>query len=132
MKTLIFFNLPVAYLWWHYTKAWGDFLRLYLNFFWFLSNFFSIKILSGTLLAPWKRLRESRGGRGDGGFAGRLILNSITRAVGFLLRSGTILMGVFSLVLLSLAFLLFLLFWLFAPFVACAFIVTGIGGLLTL
>lgn len=106
-------RLPLAYLLWHYTAAWADLLRLYFNLSWFLFHFFSLRILLGTLFSPWKRLHAS--GKEDGGFFGTLILNTITRLVGFLVRSVTILAGLFSLLLLAALFLLAVVVWATMP-----------------
>ncbi len=128
--SMSFFQLPLAYLLWHYTSAWADIARLYTTISWFLFHFFSIKILLATLFAPWKRLRDSGKGHGGGGFLGHIIINTITRVVGLGLRLITIGMGVASLVLFSFAFLLFLFFWLFAPLIIIALLVGGILGII--
>lgn len=106
-------KLPLAYFFWHYTAAWTCLLRLYFNLSWFISHFFSIRILLETLFSPWKRLRSS--GKEEGGFLGRFILNTITRLVGFLVRSVTILAGLFSLLLLGALFLLTATVWAAIP-----------------
>lgn len=120
------FQLPLAYLWWHYTTAWVDLARLYTNLVWFLWHYFSFGLLARTLLAPWKRLRETKGGAGDSGFLGRLIINSVTRIVGFVLRSLVMLAGLAALLLFSAAFALFFLLWLVLPFAAVALLGFGI------
>lgn len=130
-KSLVSFNLPLAYLWWHYTLAWGDLLRLYKNFSWFLWNFFSIPLLAGTLFSPWRRLRESSA-RGSGGFLGSFIINLILRFVGLFARLFTILFGLASLALFAVLFLCFLVLWPFLPLIAAASLVTGVAPVLTL
>lgn len=124
-----FLQLSLAYFWWHYTAAWADLWRLFTNLSWFLFHFFSIEILCGTLFAPWKRLHESGRGRGSGGVAGRLIINLMTRLVGFLMRTGTIVLGLFSLLLFTVVSALFFVAWLFLPLVAIGLILNGGVGL---
>lgn len=129
-KPLAFFNLPLAYLAWHFGAAWGDLWRLYTNISWFLFNFFSIKILLATFFAPWKRLHERGRRKGEGGVAGRLILNAVTRLVGILLRALVILTGLVSLAAFSLfSFALFAL-WLVLPLVAVGLLLSGLSRLL--
>lgn len=129
MKSLAILELPLAYLLWHYTVAWGDLLRFCSNIAWFLLNFFSVKILLRTLFSPWKRLQEGGRGRGEGGILGRLIINTITRLVGALVRSVTILVGLAALlVFLFVSAVLFLL-WPVLPLAAALLAFKGIVGL---
>lgn len=117
-------RFPFSYLLWHYTLAWADLLRLYTNFVWFLWNFFSVRLLLSTFFAPWKRLRESRSVKEEGGFLGRLILNSVTRLVGIAARSVVVVMGLVSIALPTLFFAALLVLWLILP-VAPFFLVIG-------
>lgn len=121
-------HIPFSYLLWHYTVAWSDLVRLYRNFSWFLWNFFSIRILFGTLFSPWRRLHE--GARKDiGGLLGSVIINLILRGIGFVARSATILTGLIALILLALFFLVFLVAWPFLPFLVFVSSVNGIVGM---
>lgn len=124
------FQLPFSYLFWHYTTAWGDLLRLYRNFSWFLWNFFSVKILTSTLFAPWRRLHEGAS-KETAGFLGSLIVNLILRCIGFVARTFTILIGLSALVLLFAAFLVFLALWIFLPMLIFLLIANGIIGLVS-
>lgn len=121
-------SLPISYLLWHYTAAWGDVLRLYRNFSWFLWNMFSIELLSKTLLSPWHRLHEGSD-KTTGGILGSIILNLILRCIGFFARAGTIIIGLVALFLFSLLSIIFLALWPFLPFLAFAFIAHGMIGL---
>ncbi len=122
------FQLPLSYLLWHYTVAWGDLLRLYLNLTWFLWNFFSIRILFGTLFSPWHRLRENAK-KDIGGLLGSLILNLILRGIGCVARIATILTGLLALALLFLFFLASLSLWLIMPLVLAWLIISGFTGI---
>ena len=122
------FALPISYLLWHYVLAWGDLIRLYRNLSWFLWNFFSIRILLGTLFSPWHRMRE-RKSKDTAGFLGSLILNGILRFIGLGARTGTILCGLITLVVFSLCFVALLALWLVVPFLAFGFVARGIGGI---
>ena len=122
---MAFFQLVPVYLLWHYTTAWADVARVYSNFAWFLFHFFSIPTLLRTFFSPWKRLHESRKGS-EGGALGAFLLNSITRLVGAVIRLLTIGAGVFSLALLTLAFVAFLFVWLFTPLIVIVLFARGI------
>ena len=124
------FQLPLSYLLWHYTTAWRDLVRIYLNFSWFLSNFFSVRLLSGTLFAPFHRLHESAE-KGTAGVLGGFIMNTILRGVGFFARTFIIFCGLFSLVLLFIGMLIFLALWALMPFIIFAALMTGIVGLIS-
>lgn len=121
-------QLPITYLLWHYSIAWEDLFRLYRNLAWFLWNFFSIRILAETLIAPWHR-RKERPEKDTAGILGSFILNSILRLVGFFIRTLTILVGLLTLILFSLLFALFLILWPFLPLVIVGSFVWGVIGL---
>ncbi len=123
--------LPFSFFLWHYTTAWGDLLRLYTNAVWFLWHFFSIRILSGTLFAPWHRLREASS-KETAGFFGSLIINLILRLIGFVARTVTILSGLLTLFLFSFFSFVFFALWLILPVVALGLILNGAVGVLTL
>lgn len=128
---MAFFQLIPVYFFWHYTRAWQDIARLYSNFAWFLYHFFSIRILLGTFLSPWKRLHEGRK-EAEAGIIGAFLINSITRIVGALIRSVTISAGILSLVFLTIVFVLVLALWLFMPFVVLFLLLSGITGIFKL
>ncbi len=123
-----FLQLPISYLFWHYTIAWMDLLRLYKNFSWFLWNFFSIRILWETLFSPWHRILE-HAEKELGGLLGSIILNLMLRLIGFFVRASTILFGLFALVLFSIAFLVFFALWPFLPLLIVGCILNGVAGL---
>lgn len=126
---MAFFQLIPVYLLWHYTTAWTDLARLYSNGAWFLFHFFSIPILLRTLLAPWKRLHESRAAQGGAGFLGAFLINSITRIVGAVIRLATIAVGISAQALLTIAFVGVLLLWLVLPLFLLWLVVNGLTNL---
>lgn len=120
-------TLPLSYLLWHYTTAWSDLVRLYRNFSWFVWHFFSIRILVGTLFAPWHRLHEVSS-KETAGFLGSSIINLILRLIGFLLRIVTIFSGLCTLIALFVCFLFFCIVWLAVPIIIVGLFVQGIKG----
>lgn len=128
---MAFFQLIPVYLLWHYGVAWVDLARLYSNFAWFLFHFFSIPLLLRTLLAPWKRLHESRAAHGGAGFLGAFLINSITRIVGAVIRLATIAVGISAQALLVALFIAVLLLWLVMPFFLLWLAVNGLTHLVS-
>jgi len=115
------------YILWHYTKAWQDIFRIIGNYLWFVGNFFSINLLLRTLLSPWRRL-SIRGGKGTGdSFFGALLVNTLMRAVGFLIRSMTILIGAVSLFVTIFLSFVFLIVWLLLPVIVFFLFFGGLG-----
>lgn len=116
------------YIAWHYTRALKDYARLWLTFFWFVYNFFSISILVGSIFSPWRRMGEAYGhGFNADAFFAALIINTLMRVVGFCVRIVVIIAGAFSL-----AAVLFLgcagfIVWLALPLIIGLFFFLGVG-----
>lgn len=122
--------LPLSYIRWHCTTAWGDLWRLYTNLSWFIFNLFSIKLLATTLFSPWRRLSEKKA-KGSAGFLGKVIINTITRFVGACIRIVVILAGLGALILCTILFTGVFVLWIFVPFVAIGCLYIGAHGLFT-
>jgi hypothetical protein len=85
---------------------------------WFISQFFSFKLLLKTLFAPWKRLGERYGGELNlGAWASSFLVNCIIRGFGFVTRSLVLLVGFASYAAVIALSSLVLLLWVFAPFI---------------
>jgi hypothetical protein len=114
-------SVLAEFLFWYYFIAprnileiWGNYLRA--NF-----HYFSLPILLRTLFAPWHRDLASYGRGFDFEtffkvFSGNLV----SRGVGFVVRSVTIIVGLSFELLIFFAGLFFLCFWLAAPFTLTA------------
>lgn len=118
------------YILWHYTKSWTDVFRVISNYLWFVSNYFSISLLSRTLFAPWHRLSISGGKGQEDGFFSAVILNTVMRLVGFLIRSITIVIGVLVLAISAGIAGIFLVAWIFFPAIIFFLFFGGIGTFL--
>ncbi|OHA20661.1 MAG: hypothetical protein A2849_03250 [Candidatus Taylorbacteria bacterium RIFCSPHIGHO2_01_FULL_51_15] len=121
-------ELPIAYIFWHYSVAWSDLYKLYKNIVWFLWHFFSIELLFRTLFSPWKRLHEVPS-KNTAGFLGSSLLNALFRVIGFLVRGSTLCVGLSAITLFSALFVLFALAWLFAPLLIVTFAILGLLSL---
>lgn len=117
----------VAYIKWHYGKGLKEFFGVASNFLWFLSNFFSFKLLLLTIFYPWKRLGEKyQGGFDFGAFASVFIINSLMRIFGFFSKIILIIIGFASYILaISLIFCFFVI-WFLAPVVFVGSLIIGI------
>jgi hypothetical protein len=107
-----------AYLKWHYRGGLAEFLAVAQNFLWFVSHFFSFKLLSKTLFQPWKRLGEHyEGGFNLEAFASTVLVNFLMRLVGFVTRMVILGIGLIVYLFVLGASLLVLMVWLLAPVV---------------
>lgn len=84
---MITLRIAYQYFVWHYTRAFVDLARVWMNIFWFLGDFFSIGLLMRTLFSPWQRMQEHRRkGLDIENFLAVLLVNTIMRLVGFFIR----------------------------------------------
>ena len=115
-----------TYIVWHYTRAISDFKRIMANSIWFVFSFFSMGILLKTLISPWRRLSKDEN-LAEATFFTNLVINVLMRLVGLLVRSITIILGLFSLVSVTFIFILGFFVWLLLPFLVPTFFLYGVG-----
>lgn len=121
-----FFILGYYYILWHYTRAFLDIIKIWMNAFWFVYHFFSIRILFSTLFSPWRRMGENyKKGFDASEFFSSLLINTIMRIVGIIIRMAVIIIGLLALVAVFIGGIIFLIIWLFLPFVIIAMLVRG-------
>ena len=114
----------LGYLKWHYGKAVSSLADIWKNFLYFVSEFFSLKLLFRNFFDPWKRMTDGYPKSFDlRKYFYAFIANSIVRVVGMIMRSVLIVIGLSCYVLLALAYPLALIIWLILPL----FIITLIG-----
>ncbi|MCA9367427.1 hypothetical protein KC887_04165 [Candidatus Kaiserbacteria bacterium] len=113
---MFFLSIAHDYLWWHYTRAFGEIFHVWLNFLGFVIQFFSIPQLLRSLLSPWKRMTEERHGSWDfEAVAGFIIINLLSRFLGALMRTTIICIGLLSLVITIIGGFVTYIFWIVAP-----------------
>lgn len=101
---------------WHYGEAFKELFHVWFNFLWFIIHFFSLPQLSKSLIAPWKRMTEERTKGFDfETFLSYILINLLSRVVGFILRSAVIILGLTLLLLATLTGFSIFLFWVIAP-----------------
>jgi len=109
-------SLVLAYAKWHYGRGLREFFGVAGNFLWFVSNFFSFKLLLKTWFAPWKRLGENyEGGLDIKAFASTLVVNTLMRLVGFVTKTIVLAVGFVSYVLAAIFSFFVLVIWVLAP-----------------
>jgi hypothetical protein len=108
--------LILAYIKWHYGQGLREFFAVSGNFLWFITHFFSFKLLLKTWFAPWRRLGEHYGGGLDlEAWASTILVNTIMRVVGFVTKMLVLLVGSATyLLVLLFAFFIFLI-WILLP-----------------
>ena len=115
------------YLKWHYTKAIVDYYRIVFNFIWFFYNLFSIKLSLQTLFSPFHRLSETyEGGVHFEKFFEAVIVNSLMRLVGFLLRTFLITIGLAFIIASIILGAFFFIVWVLAPLLILFLFLFGI------
>ena len=121
------FGFAFSYFIWHYTRALAELFVISRDFLWFVYHFFSISILSRSLLSPWQRLDERyKKGFRIGATLETFILNTLMRIVGFLIRSFVILVGLATLALVFVVEIAFFLSWILLPIIIAVLLVSGI------
>jgi hypothetical protein len=121
-------NVVTNYTYWHYRKAFNELFHVWLNFLWFVIHFFSLPALTRSLFSPWKRMTEER----QGGFsfetlAAYVIVNLLSRVVGFIMRGAVILAGLVVLLATTITGAIIMVCWFIAPIIIIAMFVSGIG-----
>lgn len=115
------------YLRWHYSRGLAEWTRNLFNFLSFELHFFSVKELLLTLFAPFQRLKESYGSSPVDveTIFSALIVNTIMRVVGFVVRTWLLLFAAVTITMSVVAILVLLTLWIFFPLVLVALLVGG-------
>lgn len=116
------------YLYWHYSAGISQWYKNLITFIEFEFNYFSFVDLSKTLFSPFQRLKENYAGSPleIEAFATALLVNTIMRIVGFIVRSSILIFGSCVLSISIILALILALFWLIAPLVLLAGMTTSI------
>lgn len=117
--------LTESYFAWHYGQAFIDMFHIWLNFLWFIFNFFSISALINTFFDPWKRMGESYPKGFDiTGVLSTLVVNLLMRAVGIMVRIIVLAIGLAFILVTIVVGLVICVSWALMPvvFVALAII----------
>ena len=106
-----------AFCYWYVVVAPRNIIAIWRDYLMANLNYFSIAFLLRTLVAPWHRDTETYAGGFDIALYARVIIvNTVSRIVGFLIRSTTILIGLAAEAGILGTGLLALALWFLAPF----------------
>lgn len=106
-----------AFCYWYVAVAPRNIIAIWKDYLMANLNYFSIVFLLRTLIAPWHRDTETYGGGFDVALYARVIIvNTVSRIVGFLIRSTTILIGLAAEAGILGIGLLALALWFLVPF----------------
>ena len=101
------------------------------NIIWFTQQFFSIKLLLKTFFKPWKRLQERHyRSEGIGEFFANIIVNTLMRIVGMVIRTVVIVLGLVCLLLALLSGLFIFGIWFILPPLSFFIFIMGLYSLL--
>ena len=118
------------YVRWHYTEGFRDLSRNWKGFISFTLHFFSIRLLFRTWFAPFGRLNEEyKKGFDTEAFFETLVVNTLMRVVGFVLRTFVIVIGLLVLFLVIILGPIVLMLWALAPFIILSLFTFGIVNL---
>jgi hypothetical protein len=116
----------VSYFAWHYSRAFGEIWNTCTNYIWAVWHFFSVSLLLKTFFAPWRKLDVEYGkGLSLENFAGPLIVNTLMRLVGMILRLVIVCIGLLGIVVVFLFGLVVTVVWIFLPVVIICLIWQG-------
>lgn len=129
---MIFTSIISDYFRWHYGRAFGELFHVWLNFLWFIIHFFSLPQLARSLFSPWKRMTEEKqSGFSFENFAAYIVVNLLSRTVGFIMRGTVILIGLTILISTVVTGLIVSLFWVIAPIVIIGALGLGVSLLIS-
>lgn len=115
------------YIAWHYGRALGGVRDITLNYMWFFWHFFSIGLLARTLVEPWQRLHEEKPNRFDvEDIFSRLMVNTVMRLVGVIVRGTFIIIGLIAVVSTLALGLFVFISWLLLPVLILFFLIFGL------
>lgn len=118
------------YVKWHYTEGFRDLFRNWKSFISFTLHFFSLRLLFRTWFTPFGRLDEEyKKGFDTEAFFETLVVNTLMRAVGFVLRTFVISIGLLVSFLVIIFGPIVLVLWVLAPFIILSLFTLGIVSL---
>jgi hypothetical protein len=124
MKTIF---ITLGYLHWHYKKAIVSLTDIWKNFLYFISEYFSIRLLFKNFFDPWKRMNENYPKRFNfKEYIFSFLTNLIIRIVGIIMRTFLLIIGLTCYIGLALVYPLVLIIWLILPFMVVFLIGNGI------
>jgi hypothetical protein len=116
----------ITYFSWWYGQGLINFWQAVIVMTGKVYSFFSIRTLIRTLFDPWKRDAISLENASLQARAKIWLDNFISRAIGFVIRLFTVILGLTTIAVFFLFFLSLILIWLLLPIVVVGLIINGI------
>lgn len=120
-----FFKLIPYYITWHYTGGIIGLGRIWDNYLWFITEYFSIGVLTKSFFKPYVQLQDEIYVGYESSF-----VTFIMSVVGVVLRFFVILVGIITYTIFLLSFMLAFIIWLLLPFIVSVFIIFGLVSIL--
>jgi len=113
---------------WYFRELPQKIFRAWINFIWFVNNYFSLADLLRTFFYPWKGYSYSykEEGINPARWLGDFIFNMFSRLIGMILRFFIIAMGAASESFVIVLGLIFFLIWLVFPFLLILSFLKGV------
>ncbi len=125
---MIFGSIISDYFRWHYTRAFSELFHVWLNFLWFIIHFFSIREIFFSLFAPWRRMtEEKKKGWSFENIAAYVIVNLLSRVIGFVMRSAVLVSGLVCLAAVIAVGATTFVLWIFLPAIITGAFIAGIS-----
>jgi hypothetical protein len=122
-----FFSILWGYAKWHYTKAFVSTTLICRNILVFLFNYFSIKTLLREFFSPWKRNAGEYKKKFDlKAFFEILIVNTMMRIFGIIVRSVMLVIGVATCLIFIVLYPLIIILWIILPLFVIYLLALGI------
>lgn len=127
------FAIIPYYLYWHYTKGFKNLNYNFVSLLIFEYHFFSLKVLFSTLFQPFQRIHESYSKNilDVEGFFSSLVINTLMRLIGFVVRAFIITMGLCAMFSTLVLFPFIFLAWTVFPFLLVFLLVLSIWSFVT-
>lgn len=123
-------NRPIflaVVFWWFVFKP-KQLLYIYSKVIRKIRQFFSISLLLRTLFAPWKRDEINMDNLSLQDRLRVLIMNLVSRLVGAVVRGGTIIVGITSIILTTAGFVFAITIFILLPIVSILLLVVALSG----
>lgn len=110
----------MSFLSWHYTHGLSYYIQRYIFAIDWLNHYFSLPLLITSLFSPYKRLvnSEKKPGFDLGRWFEKASFNVVSRVIGAVVRIVLFLIGIFSIISLSVLGAFGFIFWLTIPFLS--------------
>ena len=120
----------VEYFYWHYIESPLWLIRFFITVQQALAQYFSVKVMLRTLVAPWRKDQVRYGAGGISGIVMVFAWNMISRGIGFIVRTSVVSVWVIMAVVVLLFGIVFFIAFLLWPLLSLFAVSLGLGLML--